>query len=194
MKTVECTLISLYKFEVYYEEFTDKRYNWIIISDTLEGIIRGIVNRETHFKDMSMKDCRKFMYVNEYLMMPCNETRKGYHLWDIDEHDSAAESLNIDETWVECYFEGDIPKPVDTTFINGLLLNMIPHEEGEELAVYEFDFLLAEAIYKIAQTSRIKKEAVQKKLQEQEKLDAIGLTVITQCLDKEKKLVSSVRG
>lgn len=110
MMDSQCKLI-LYKFTVYYnEDDAEYSYDYMIIADTLSGLIDAIADREIEY---SMSDCRRHLTVGDFLLMPCEQAHRGYYLFDVDSHDIAIRhGLDIDSQHYVCRFEGNEPKPV----------------------------------------------------------------------------------
>jgi hypothetical protein len=128
---ITCYKIPLYKFSIYYEndEKPSESYDFVIIADTLEGLAQGIAKRELAW---TMKDCRKYLSVTDFLMMPCPQAQKGFHLFDIDEHDLMGHCVTIDETFYECFFADDtFLKPV--TGFSEILAELTKDKEEEEV-------------------------------------------------------------
>jgi len=108
---IQCKLLSLYKFKVYYnEDDAEHSYEYMIIADTLSTLIDAITDREIEY---SMHGSRKYLTVSEFLLMPCEQAHKGYHLFDVDDHDiMVSYGLDIENQHYMCRFKGDEPKPV----------------------------------------------------------------------------------
>jgi hypothetical protein len=111
MMDIQCKQIPLYKFTIYYnEDDAEHSYDYMIIADTFSGLVDAIADREIEY---SMSDCRRYLTVGDFLLMPCEQAHRGYYLFDVDNHDIAVRhGLDIDSQHYICKFEGDEPKPV----------------------------------------------------------------------------------
>jgi hypothetical protein len=154
MTELKCELVSLYRFEIYYNEDTgkDDDYKYVLISDTLKGLIELIVKREMEW---SMNDCRKYLSVRDFLLMPHDQPPKGYHLFDIDEHDIVGGKwISFDEQYYETLFKGDRPHSVDVEKTESVLEKLASEVAGilgkgeETLNCREYEGTLADSLYK----------------------------------------------
>ena len=160
MTDVTCKIIPLYKFKVYYNEDNPQsgEYVWNVVSDTIAGLVKGIADREMQW---SMKDCRKYLIVTDFLLMPCEDAIKGYHLFDIDNHDVAGYGTDIFEENFVCIFAGKEPTPV--TAFYSLIREMFPETEEKKItSMWDWEWILADALYKSEEVEKAVADCVGK--------------------------------
>jgi hypothetical protein len=155
MTGILCKLLPLYKFAIYYnEDEPNNNYEYVLVSDTINGLIESVVNRELIH---TMKNCRKYLTVEDFLFMPYAEISKGYCLYDIFEHDVAeVYGLNITEQFYECSFVGKEPVPVvgyekATEYLMKMLHKPEENEMEQRFNRIINDEVLAEALYQSAE-------------------------------------------
>lgn len=144
MTDILCKLLPLFKFTIYYnEDDAEHSYTYIIIADTISGLIDAIADREVEY---SMHDSRKYLTVSDFLRMPCEHTHNGYYLFDVDNHDIAmSRGLDIDNEHYVCRFEGNEPKPV--TGFERILMYFDKRSEQLKNTSQYYDEILANALY-----------------------------------------------
>jgi hypothetical protein len=167
MTEVICKIIPLYKFEIIYEEEKiGDRYTWAIVSDTINGIIKGIVDREVNFGE-NLKDMRKYLDIRDFLFMPYPDIKRGYCLFDVLDHDCVADIIgatNICDAWYDCRFGGDEPTPVDVIEYDRLVGESFPVEKGEEIfTCHSKSYAMADAVYDMSLNSLIRLRENEKK-------------------------------
>jgi hypothetical protein len=111
MMDIQCKLLSLYKFTIYYnDDDAEHSYTYIIVADTIPGLIDAIADREVEY---SMSNSRKYLTVSDFLLMPYEQSHKGYYLFDVDNHDIVMSyGFDIDNQHYMCRFKDNEPKPV----------------------------------------------------------------------------------
>lgn len=189
---VQCEIVALYRYEIRYEN-EDNDYEFIIVADTMAGLIEGIVKRELIY---SMKECRKYLDTKEFLIMPCEQAVKGYHLFDIDEHDCGGRGSDFDEKMYETRFKGKIPVSIgyekEASEIYSALFDLMKElhkktdepEGWEHFAEYELYAILGHALYE----SEHVQEAVKKAKEKQAQHDTVELENTTIAINKLMKL------
>lgn len=115
MQDVICGVIPLYKFSIDMKS-DDGKTTWdeYIISDTISGIQTRIIEWEIGC-GIDIKSFRKRLAISDFLLMLCetNECKKGYKLFDIDNHDCAEIfGASHEEEYYHCVFEGERPLQV----------------------------------------------------------------------------------
>jgi hypothetical protein len=189
---VQCEIVALYRYEIRYEN-ENNDYEFVIVADTIAGLIGGIVKRELIH---SMKECRKYLDTKEFLIMPCEQAVKGYHLFDIDEHDCGGMVNDFDEEMYETHFKGKIPVSIGHekeaseiysalfTLMKGLHKKTDEPEGWEHFAEYELYALLGHALY---ESERVQ-EAVKKAKEKQAQHDMVELESTIIAINKLMKL------
>lgn len=106
---ITCKIIPLYRVRLIYND-DHVPYERHIVSDSILGIITGLIDIEIPREDSLDEATERMTFdIQDFLYMPCAGTKRGFHLFDIDEVDCAAWSgSSIDnEIWYHCYFSGD---------------------------------------------------------------------------------------
>jgi len=150
-KKVECEIIPLYKMVFIFDHDPNKDYERVLVADSLQGLVHGIVDLEMGLGKFD-ENARKYLAVTDFLLMPCEKSCKGYHLFDIDEHDCNQLCSAFDEQWYDVFFKGDRPVPVTLTAENNDLFEFFEERcEDEYKAAHEIEVYMADVIYDIAQ-------------------------------------------
>jgi hypothetical protein len=189
---VVCKVIPLYKFEVKYEyEDSNKdEYEYIIISDNIKSLIQEIISRELI---LSMKDCRKYLSIRDFLLMPCELARNGYHLFDIDEQDLAVSyGYDTQEQYYKTVFKEKVPKPVDVKSIDNVLkafeasVKELHKDDDQVQHMIETtcDAIAANALYESDMVKKGIEDSKSKQTDHNEKEFLIGIVAIKALIDK----------
>jgi hypothetical protein len=178
MAEITCTLIPLYRFWVRYETDDGKTdYEWVGVSDTISGLVKLIAERELVY---SMKDCPKYLDIDDFLLMPCEESKiTGYHLFDINEHDIAQFSPMFDES---CYEISLSNPPIPVIIPSGTyneLYDTMKTIHGDDFWQGECSGILADSLYKSEMVwVAVANKRVENELHEQKEIKA-GSKVIS---------------
>ena len=113
---ITARIVPLYRYEIHYnEDLKDAtEYDYVIVTDSIERLIERIAIRELVY---SMKDCKKYLSVDEFLtyIAPDHHGRMRVHrVFDIGEHDiTNIGNQLISDACYDCSFSEDGPHPVD---------------------------------------------------------------------------------
>ncbi len=111
---VMCKIIPLYKVTIRnYDEKDD--YRDVIVADRIAGLIEGIIDIEVNREvNLDSNPYGMDFDITDFLLMPCEDAReRGFHLFDIDDVDSASPFASIDNALYDCYFKDPKnPQPV----------------------------------------------------------------------------------
>lgn len=115
---IEADIIELYRYLIFYDE----GYTFTIISDTIDGLVKGIIERE---QIHSMAECRTYLEISEFLLLPSRGTEKfSFSLFDVENHNlSAPLGLTLEEQFYDCYFDG-VPKSIDANKFREIIADM----------------------------------------------------------------------
>lgn len=148
---IECEIIPLYRMVFMFDHDPDNDYERVLVADSLKGLIHGIVDLEMGLGKFD-EGARKYLTITDFLLMPCDKSCKGYHLFDIDEHDCEQMGALHDEQWYDMFFRGNRPVPVEPTQDNDDLYEFFKERCGDEFrGVHEMEAFMADVVYAIAQ-------------------------------------------
>lgn len=127
---ITARIVSLYRYEIRYNEDVKDaiEYDYVIVADSIERLINRIALRELVY---SMKDCKKYLSVDEFLtyLAPDHYGRVRVHrVFDIGNHDIASASVMIDDACYDCSFSESGPQSVDVKTFGSVCVKM-----GEDL-------------------------------------------------------------
>lgn len=164
----------LYTFRILYtfEDNPEKNYDWVIISDSLNGIIKGIANRHMVF---SLDNFAKKFSVEKYVVVK-QEDGRNYYIFD------AYDNLNISHgamfdicRMYDCVIENEHIKSVNLKKWNKLFHDM----QCGCVDVSDVSYILGDALF----TSNVVTHAIDKLQKEKRKNDMSEKTIASSLID-----------
>jgi len=187
---VTCKVIPLYKFTIRCDE-TDNYYERVIVADTIEGVIQGIVDSEIDHCE-KLDEYRMYFEIQDFLYMPCAGAKRGFHLFDIDTVDCAEwHGASIDsEIYYYCYFAEDTrsasrltfgePHPVSDVAVQPH--KAIPYDPDR----FDYENAITNAIYRISQNHPYRESRMRERARKNNERDAKAMAKVKGWMDKER--------
>jgi len=195
---VACKVIPLYKFTIRCDE-KDNYYERVIVADTIEGVIEGIVDMEIDHCEKLDED-RLYFEITDFLYMPCAGAKRGFHLFDIDSVDCAEwyGASTDGEIYYHCYFTEDIRSapPGEYQEFEGLTFGE-PHPVSDvELQPHKaipydpdrFDDenAITDAIYRISRNHPYREARMRKQARKNNERGAKAMAKVEKWMDEER--------
>jgi hypothetical protein len=127
IEEIAAQIVSLYRYEIRYnEDIKDAvEYDYVIVADSIERLIERIALRELVY---SMKDCKKYLSVDEFLtyVAPDHHGRmRAHRVFDITNHDiTNIGNQLISDACYDCSFSEDGPQSVDVEVFDAACLKV----------------------------------------------------------------------
>jgi hypothetical protein len=160
---ITCNVIALYKYSVTVRQGKKNQYDHTIVGNTIDRLVEGIVDFELlGFSPEEMKDLSKWFEITDFLVMPCEHSRKGYHLFDIDEFDIAGLCSISEGNNYKIFLNEGIPTPVPEDNFPEEPIRFVHQFEENEPEIVLCGECIADAIYEYSKSHTFRKTKIKK--------------------------------